>query len=165
MKKTATKADMPDEWALFGEIWNIYKMFRFAKAWGECVKFVETIANHHDKYRGSPLKKMQTDMIHALQDALDPLFVKEEPGINFHPASAAEVKEEQVVFADVLGFMRTYYFCETETDKEEMERAADELWKKHEPSYLCDGLVRAVVNELDRRMLRTEMTQHGNSPV
>lgn len=164
MKKTATKADMPDEWALFGEIWNIYKMFRFVKTLDEYSKFVETIGNHYVKYKGSRLSKMQLDLIHTLQDELDEKSNIPE-SVTFHTASVNEVKSEQAIYADVLGFMRTYYFCETESDIRDMERAADELWKKHNQSILCDGLVRAVVNELDRRMLGTEMTQHGNSTV
>ena len=148
--KKANHNDMPGEWSLFGEAWNIYKMFRFAKTWDESEKFVETIANHHQKYRGSPLERMQTDVMHSLQDALDPQFETAEP-VTFHTASAEEVKTEQVVFADVLGFMRTYYFCENDSDIDEMKQAADELWQKHESDMLCRGLVKAVVNELDRR--------------
>lgn len=148
--RKASQQDMKGEWNLFGEAWNIYKMFRFAKTMQDFERFVETLANHYQKYRGSPLQKMQTDIMWALQDAIEEKSEIDEQ-ISFHTASVSEVKTEQIVFADVLGFMRTYYFCESDADIVEMTRAADELWKKHNPDVLCIGLIKAVVNELDRR--------------
>lgn len=151
--RKANQADMPDEWKLLGESWNIYKMFRFAKTDTEVSQFVEHIANWHEKNRGSPVEQFQVDVMNALQDGLDVKFdLKEQTA--FHPASTEEIKNDQIVFADVLRFMQTYYFCETDADLEEMKLAAEELWQKHEPDVLCKALAMAVVDELDRKVTR-----------